>query len=90
MRFSVISRRSFFEFPYFCASCNVISALFLVTDTVYFYVVNLRLYICSRKRKINKHKILGGNILKCTLMFSFIHNSGSVQQWKDSIKRRTA
>ena len=33
--------------------------------------------------------ILVGNSLNCTLMFSFIHNSsGSVQQWKDSIRKK--
>ena len=30
--------------------------------------------------------ILVGNSLNCTLMFSLIHNNGSVQQWKDSIR----
>ena len=32
MQFSVISRRSFFEFPRFCASCKVILVLFHMTN----------------------------------------------------------
>ena len=35
--------------------------------------------------KVTLSVILVENSLNCTLIFSFIHNSGSVQQWKDSV-----
>ena len=34
--------------------------------------------------------ILIGNSFNCSLMFSFIHNSSSIQQWKDIIREKTA
>ena len=50
MRFSVISFKSFFNFPRFRASCNVILVLFHVKDIVCFYVKTVFMFQKTKKQ----------------------------------------